>query len=157
SLGKGRRWNEERKEQREELFHFLFLPDAASVNVKVSAQMPSPIFCTPAVRLAVMSGVVHGPESIFGSSTTAWYWMVSASTTRHRSVTCSASECGQRPLLVGLGLSRPSASHVSLLSPVTSTTSVSPSQRATESPKYVGMMSGECFSPSPYGMMRNEW
>jgi hypothetical protein len=54
---------------------------------------------------------------------------------RHRSTTWSASEWIQAPRLVGVGRSRASASHVFPLKPVMSTTSVSPSQRPTESPK----------------------
>src|SRR5580658_1559798 len=48
-------------------------------------------------------------------------------------------------------------SQVLSLNPVTSTTSVSPSQRATESPIQVGTRSLGCCSLSFMGIMRKAW
>src|SRR5712692_4918654 len=102
-----------------------------------------------AARLMRYLGVVQGPVSTLGSSTLAWYSSVSPSTRRQRSTTCNASdEIVTPPTSPGGLFPMFPPSQILPLKPVTSTTSVAPSQRPTESPKYEGAIVLGCVLPS---------
>src|SRR4029450_171163 len=89
--------------------------------------------------------IVHGRVNTTGSLTVASYWIMFALTGVNRSTTLAA-----RVLT-----SPTSFSHVLPFRFVVSTTSVSPSQRPSESPCQSRIVSGRCARPSS-GMMRHD-